>query len=175
MKETTIISGFPGVGKTEFFKDQKYHGRVCLDSDSSNFSWVKDENGNNTKERNPEFPKNYIEHIKSNIGKVDVIFVSSHKIVREALEKEGLNYYLVYPKREDKAEYIKRYRRRGNDENFIQFISANWDGFITDMENETFPFKRELPTRKFLSPIEVNNIREIDSCKKDDNTNEEHL
>lgn len=43
------------------------------------------------------------------------------------------------------------------------------------MENETFPFKRELPTRKFLSPIEVNNIREIDSCEKDDNTNEEHL
>ena len=40
MKETTIISGFPGVGKTEFFKDQKYHGGVCLDSDSSEFSWV---------------------------------------------------------------------------------------------------------------------------------------
>lgn len=41
MKETTIISGFPGVGKTEFFKDQKYHGRVCLDSDSSEFSWMR--------------------------------------------------------------------------------------------------------------------------------------
>lgn len=65
---------------------------MCLDSDSSNFSWVKDENGNNTKERNPEFPKNYIEHIKSNIGKVDVIFVSSHKVVREALEC----YHYVY-------------------------------------------------------------------------------
>lgn len=86
-----------------------------------------------------------------------------------------MNYYLVYPKREDKTEYIKRYRRRGNNENFIQFISANWDDFIADMENETFPFKRELPTRKFLSPIEVNNIREIDSCEKGDNTNEEHL
>ena len=56
MKETTIISGFPGVGKTEFFKDQTYHNRVCLDSDSSEFSWVEDNEGNNTKERNPNFP-----------------------------------------------------------------------------------------------------------------------
>ena len=175
MKQTVIISGFPGVGKSHYFNRCKHIENMCLDSDSSKFSWIKDEVGINTKERNPEFPKNYIEHIKSNIGKVDVIFVSSHKVVREALEKEGLNYYLVYPKREDKTEYIRRYRKRGNDENFIQFISANWDEFITDMENETFPFKRELPTRKFLSPIEVNNIREIDSCEKDDNTNEEHL
>ena len=156
MKETTIISGFPGVGKTEFFKDQKYHGRVCLDSDSSEFSWVKDENGNNTKERNPEFPKNYIEHIKSNIGKVDVIFVSSHKVVREALEKEGLNYYLVYPKREDKTEYIRRYRKRGNEVcciwNILQRITETVRGYSISVliwKMKLFLLKENYPLESF--------------------------
>lgn len=67
MKETTIISGFPGIGKSYFFRNQEYNNRTVLDSDSSEFSWVKDENGNNTKERNPDFPSNYIDHIKENM------------------------------------------------------------------------------------------------------------
>lgn len=155
MKETTIISGFPGVGKTEFFKDQKYHGRVCLDSDSSDFSWIKDENGNNTKERNPEFPKNYIEHIKENIGKVDIVFVSSHDVVRKALEESNVKYVLVYPELIAKDEYIRRYRQRGNDDGFIKFISDNWDSFINDMKNETFPYKKELKEWQYLSSMGV--------------------
>ena len=59
--KTKIISAFPGVGKTYFHERNK---RISIDSDSSHFSWVKDENGNNTKERNPEFQNNYINHIK---------------------------------------------------------------------------------------------------------------
>ena len=58
MKNTIIVSAFPCCGKTYYFENKK--DLVVLDSDSSNFSWIKDENGNNTKERNPEFPNNYI-------------------------------------------------------------------------------------------------------------------
>ncbi len=155
MKETTIISGFPGVGKTEFFKNQEGHGKTCLDSDSSNFSWVKDENGNNTTEKNPNFPNNYIEYIKDNIGKVDIIFVSSHEAVRKALEEANLKYVLVYPELSAKEEYIRRYKERGNSETFISFISGNWDNFINDMKNETFPFKMELEGWQYLSSRKV--------------------
>ena len=38
------------------------------------------------KHRNPEFPDNYIQPIKENIGKVDYIFVSSHKEVRRCFD-----------------------------------------------------------------------------------------
>ena len=74
-KKTTIISAFPLCGKTYF--SQNCGDFVVIDSDSSNFSWVKDSNGNRTSKRNPDFPGNYIEHIKSNIGKVDYILVST--------------------------------------------------------------------------------------------------
>ena len=65
-----VISAFPGCGKTTYYKTWWKHkdnvwkdktvGEVILDSDSSEFSWIKDENGNNTKERNQDFPNNYI-------------------------------------------------------------------------------------------------------------------
>lgn len=155
MRETTIISGFPGVGKSEFFKNQESHGKVCLDSDSSEFSWVKDENGNNTKVRNPNFPSNYIDHIKANIGEVDIILVSSHDVVRQALKEADIKYVLVYPKIDAKEEYIRRYKQRGNNDAFIKFISDNWDEFITNMQNETFPYKKELEKWQYLSSLGV--------------------
>ena len=105
-KKTVIVSAFPACGKSYVFQNQ---GKImtnfsCLDSDSSEFSWVKDSEGNNTKERNPDFPNNYIQHIKDNIGKVDVIFVSSHSEVVNALEDNQLNWVKVVPDVDCKAE-----------------------------------------------------------------------
>lgn len=140
MKKTIVVSAFPGCGKSYAYN---HYGNKfsILDSDSSNFSWIKDAEGNNTEDRNPDFPKNYIEHIKNNIGKVDIIFVSSHDIVRKELEKSKINYFLVYPvnSNEQKNEWLKRFRERGNNEKFIEFISNNWDNFIDDIEQEMFP------------------------------------
>ena len=104
-----------------------------MDSDSSNFSWIKDENGNNTKDRNPDFPNNYIEHIKENIGKYKYIFVSSHKEVRDALLDNCLFFYLVYPDDRRKEEFIQRYKDRGNDESFIQLVDKNWDNWLSEI------------------------------------------
>jgi hypothetical protein len=132
---TKIISAFPGVGKSYY---HKLHPDTTLDSDSSNFSWVKDENGNNTKERNPNFPQNYIEHIKSNIGKYEYIFVSSHKEVIEALLDNCLFFYLIYPDSRRKEEFIQRYKDRGNDESFIELLESKWDEWIYDIEYTRF-------------------------------------
>ena len=131
-----------------------------LDSDSGEFSWVKDDEGNNTKERNSEFPKNYIEHIKNNIGKVDIIFVSSHKQVRQALDEAGIRYCTVYPKDTMLNEWVGRMYRRGNDSKFIQFIIDNWDSFMKEIwyeDNHGFGIHYlgnnaylDLPTLDFL-------------------------
>jgi spore cortex formation protein SpoVR/YcgB (stage V sporulation) len=56
VKKTLVISAFPGCGKSHFFRNNK--DKEVLDSDSSKFDKA-------------HFPKNYIEHIKSNLGKVD--------------------------------------------------------------------------------------------------------
>ena len=141
-KKTVVVSAFPACGKSYVFENQSKISPelTCLDSDSSEFSWIKDENGNNTKERNPAFPDNYIQHIKENIGKVDIIFVSSHKDVVNALEDNEITWVKVVPDRICKEEWIGRFWLRGNDDNFISFISNNWDDF-TDISNDyTYEF-----------------------------------
>ena len=139
--KTIVISAFPGCGKSYVYNNFKDEFEGILDSDSSQFSWVKDKDGNNTKERNPEFPKNYIDHIKENIGKVEVIFVSSHKEVRDCLKLNEIEYVLVFPLLTMKEEFIERFRSRGNDEAFITFISNNWKKFIDELFEEEYPTK----------------------------------
>lgn len=139
MKNTFVISAFPACGKSYCFENHQDKFSI-LDSDSSEFSWTKDENGKNTTNRNPNFPQNYIEHIKSNIGKVDVIFVSSHEIVRQALYENDINTIVVYPSKDMKEEFIRRCKSRGNNESFINFISSNWNRFINEIENEDYGF-----------------------------------
>ncbi len=126
--KTKIISAFPGTGKSYYHNKYK---ETTLDSDSSNFSWRMDVDGN--KVRNPEFPRNYINHIKENIGKYKFIFVSSHKEVRDALLNECLFFYLVYPDDRRKDEFIQRYKNRGNDENFIKLVSNNWEEWLKEL------------------------------------------
>ena len=124
---TKIISGFPGVGKTYY----KQHTNLnVLDSDSSKFSWIKEG------VRHPDFPQNYIEHIQANIGKVDIILVSSHKMVRDALVKNNINFTLIFPERKLKEEYLVRFKERGNNQNFIDMINTNWDNFIDELETQ---------------------------------------
>jgi hypothetical protein len=141
-KDTFVISAFPACGKSYCFRNHQDEFSM-LDSDSSEFSWLKDERDNNTKVRNPEFPSNYIQHIKENIGKVDMIFVSSHEVVRKALYDNGINVIIIYPNKDLKEEWIRRFKERGNDEGFINFLSNNWDNFIDDIEREDYKFLKQ--------------------------------
>jgi hypothetical protein len=143
MKNTRIISAFPGVGKTWLYQHQEQLGITVLDSDSSQFSWIEEG------VRHPDFPNNYIQHIKDNLGKVDVICVSSHDVVRQALKENGLNYTIVYPDWSEKERYINRFIDRGNDVKFIKFISDNWFEFIRDIKRDDFPEHWELPWGDF--------------------------
>lgn len=128
-KYTFVISAFPGCGKS--YCCQAYSDEFSmLDSDSSKFSWILDENGNSTGKRNPDFPNNYIEHIKDNIGKVDIIFVSSHDSVREALDKAKIKTIQIFPRPTMKNIWLDRLAMRKDSEKFIGFIDSNWDEFI---------------------------------------------
>jgi len=139
---TYVISAFPACGKSYCFNNHQDEFSM-LDSDSSEFSWIKGADGKNTTERNPNFPQNYIEYIKANIGKVDIIFVSSHDVVRKALKDNNIKVIIVYPIKDLKEEWIRRFKERGNNEGFINFISSNWDNFIDDIENEDYGFLKE--------------------------------
>ena len=147
-KRAVLISAFPGCGKSTFYnkysvysESQEEQYKDCsnckiLDSDSSQFSWIwKD--GQKTNERNPEFPANYIEHIKENMLTQDIIFISTHESVRNALKEAGLEYTLIYPDGSLKEEWIRRFKERGSSDGFIQTVEENWDTWIDQMEEET--------------------------------------
>ena len=136
-----VISAFPGCGKTTFYNGWRNSGKRILDSDSSLFSWIYDEEGNKTDKRNPDFPNNYIRHIKEHLETTDIIFISSHKAVRDALKENGISYYLIFPRKEAKEEWMCRFKERGNDASFIEFQDTHWDEFINDMVNDTYPTK----------------------------------
>ncbi len=139
---TKIISAFPGTGKSFYSKNNSN----ILDSDSSQFSW------SSPGVRHPDFPTNYINHIKENIGKADIIFVSSHDVVREALEYAKLKYFLVYPNSELKEEYLTRFKERGSPKSFISFINNNWDKFMHELLVENGPcVKIKLERNEYIS------------------------
>ena len=136
-KATRIVLGFPGVGKT--YIKEKYKGTTfkVLDSDSSGFDKTN-------------FPNNYIEYIKSNIGKFDLILISTHEAVRKAVAKSDImNRAIVaicYPAKELKDVWIRRLANRGNSEEFLSLIEQNYDKWIEDIERETVFYKEKLNT-----------------------------
>ena len=149
MKDTKIISAFPACGKTYVFENFK--NKVILDSDSSKFSWVMVAN---QKVRNLDFPQNYIRYIKENIGKADYILVSTHENVRRALEEAGIDFYLIYPDRSLKEEWIGRCFLRGSGEKFCQLIADNWDNWIDGLEEDSKKHKfMKLLNNEYLSHV----------------------
>jgi hypothetical protein len=125
--KTRIISAFPGTGKSFYHK--KYP-ETTLDSDSSFFNWVET---NESKIRNPEWPKNYINHIQENIGKYEFIFVSTHKEVREALLDSCIFFYLIYPDEDYKDLYLDRLKKRGSPPEFIKLLDKSWDEWLREL------------------------------------------
>lgn len=137
---TLLCAAFPGTGKTTMFNKFADGEKIILDSDSSKFS--KD-----------HFPHNYLQHIKNNIGKVDIIFISSHKEVREMLVANNLPFTLIYPDKSLKDEYLARYKDRGNSSQFIELVEKNWDIWIEECENQKGCKHIVLPSMIFISDV----------------------
>lgn len=132
-RQTTIILAFPGCGKTYLKEKLKGSGIKILDSDSSNFD-------------KEEFPRNYINYIESQIGKQDIILISTHEDVRHAVyENDNIMsncaVYICYPELKIKDLLIQRLRDRGNNEKFCKLIEDNYQKWIADIkiENNFFP------------------------------------
>lgn len=165
MNKTIVACAFPASGKTYVYENQDKYGLKILDLDSSNFSWenrkrtedelleekekweseshlecwegIRNKKANEIiKRRNPNFPQNYIDCIKENIGKVDIIFVSCHLDVRKALEENEIDYVNIIPSVHLRNEWVGRCFIRGNDEKFCKLISHNFYNWIESMRND---------------------------------------
>ncbi len=133
--KSLIISGFTGIGKTEFAKNNP----DAIDIDSAT---IHNKTG---------FEQIYIDKIIQNLGVYKFILVSTHRELRDILYATKLQTLLVYPQYGLKNEYIARCLQRGNSYAYAKHVKFIWDECIAELKNEKrFPFI-ELPTGKFLS------------------------
>lgn len=120
MLKLRVVAGFPGVGKSTLFRADP---ASFSDSDSSLFDKAA-------------FPDNYIKHIKSVLETTNrVVFVSTHKVVREALAANGIPYLLIYPDQTLKSDFMQRYKQRGSPQPFLDLMNANFDSFVQECKD----------------------------------------
>lgn len=172
-----IIAGFPGIGKSTA---TKRYPELYIDLDSSMFHWLYDDEGN--KYQDPSWPKNYIDAIKTiafdsednpEFKDSAYIFVSTHEQILNLLKEENIPFVIVAPTIEKKAEYLRRYRDRGNDEEFIKNLDKNFEKFIKSLKNHKKPIlwdrKEDFILHQVLDSHEVyNNILLTEQAMIDD-------
>lgn len=151
-----IVSAFAGVGKTTLA--QKYSSDV-IDLESGNYRWLNSDGTEQSKGTqrvpNPRFPINYLEAIKAANQKYKVVLISQHEVIRKCLDAVKLDYILAYPDMGMKEEFIERYRKRGNNENFIRLISTEWEKWIQALDNVQTHNKIVLQQGQYLTDYVV--------------------
>lgn len=140
VKNTKIYCVFSGCGKTYFNKNEKNKIVLELDKDQSRFL-------------KQDFPNYYIQYVRENIGKVDIILVSSHKEIRDALINNNIDFTLVYPNKNLKEYYKENYLKRGSTQLFVDVMDRNWDNWIDDLKQQKCYEKIELQKDEYLSDL----------------------
>lgn len=156
MYYTVVISAFPGMGKT--YAAKYIEGLKIIDLESSKYKWLKDPHKGRI--INPDFPQNYIEKLKGymEIEEPDVIFVSSHSEVRDALNKAKIPYYLIAPKQRWRDEIVKRYKERGNSDKFCKQLFENWYRYTDSINNETWPIQIKFNADQFINQFLLDDL-----------------
>lgn len=185
MKNTLIISAYTCCGKTYASEHMKNYD--ILDVDVSKFKTIKrlpneeeiekehqrwesslhlmsvEGHLNQFKQQiikvdNPDFPDNFIQYIKENIGKVDVIFVDSDIRIRQWLDKAKIKFITIYPLNNCLPEWVGRMYLHDYPDIIIRNKINGWN-------HETYHFKEPYGDRLIrFSYGEYISERLIDDC-----------
>ena len=112
-----IICGFAGIGKSYVARHKAKW--VDLESTPFNKDW-----------------ETYVRVAKHMYDSGYHVMLSCHKELREELHESGIYFTVVIPDKADKAEYLRRYKERGNDEKFIKLFEDNFEKFIDEIVDE---------------------------------------
>lgn len=136
---TTIVSGFPCIGKTT---NAKLFPLIFRDLESSEFHWLNGD-GHTI---HPAWIGNYINSIKAldKSGMYYTVMVSSHAEVREAMAKAGIRYTNIYP--EDSPEMLElitqRAIKRGSTKEFVDNLRENYSDWVRSMAEDPNALRR---------------------------------
>lgn len=125
-----FVWGFPGIGKSSF------HSRLrIIDADCERFKFTAPEDAIHDlhtpeiaaySRRDPAYPQNYLDYVRA--VDADMVLLNCHVNLLNMLDSESL--LLVYPSAALKEEYLRRYRQRGDNWTYIQYMETAFDGIV---------------------------------------------
>ena len=143
-----IIAGFPGIGKTSL--SGKYNNIIDLDETRFVFLNLTEEDKKQgyLRKYDEDYPMNYYNIIMEMTRRYDAVLIGQSKIL-DVLNEKSIDYILVYPEEHLKQEYLDRYRQRGDSENYLSIMDANWNYYITELDKDRHK-KIVMTTGKYL-------------------------
>lgn len=145
-----IFAGYQGIGKSTLAKENI----AVIDLESGNFWIPKTEDDYNSDEpelvRSEDWYKYYINIAKHLSDQGKTVFISSHKVVRDELNKRNITFGVICPSPIIKDEWLERLEKRFNQthlekdfkawQNAVQMFDEN----INDLLSEKNTFQIEV-------------------------------
>lgn len=130
MKSRILVLAYMGTGKTELAK----HNSNVIDLDFQDFKYIYDKSirdlplekrkgSVSLRTENLEYPNNFIEAVAEELNKGKIVVSPFIDHVFNSVDKSDLKkdtkIILVFPMQNDFKEYVDRFKKRGNSEEFI--------------------------------------------------------
>jgi len=151
-----IIAAYAGSGKTTLANThpEKYTDFVCMP-----YKYILPEDGDPDEagKANPDsilqgdWPYNYIDAIQAKMQKDKHLLIPTDLFVLMLLQSKNIPYILIYPVRNAKEVYHRRFINRGNTEKFIKIFISGWEDRITALEQDTFGRHIVLHANEYLT------------------------
>ena len=150
-----FIYAFTATGKSTISK--KYSN--VIDMESTLYKYIgsskEDETlkGTTNRKLNQEWPENYFKALKEVENKYDYILISDD-ICNKFLIENNYEYWWIYPQMDLKDEYLERCKKRGNNNEFINWYSKLWEEWITNCKNDKNASRHiELQSNQYLEDV----------------------
>ena len=138
-KKGVIVCGFFGIGKssvTQYRPDVKF-----FDLDAKYFI------------KQPGWEKIYVECAIALKNEYDIVCLKSSDKVMNLLNKLNEKYYLVYPNRYAKRDFMERAIKNKYSREWIENFFSRWEQYIEEVEQEDSANKIVLQNGEYLSDI----------------------
>ncbi|KID96475.1 K+-dependent Na+/Ca+ exchanger, partial [Metarhizium majus ARSEF 297] len=117
-----IICGFPGIGKTDLAKKPLLvpHYRIIEEDSSVCLGY----------HGNANFVAEYCKELENTCQRNTIVLASTHQKVLDELFGRRLPFVMIYPRREEKDEWIARLQSRGSSDALVNLVRNDWDALF---------------------------------------------
>ncbi|MGI5842211.1 MAG: hypothetical protein ACOX6H_02830 [Christensenellales bacterium] len=138
-RKGVIVCGFFGIGKSSV---NKFRPDVSFyDLDAKHFV------------KQPGWEKVYVECALALRERYDIVALKSSDKVMNRLADLDEDFFLVYPNRYAKRDFVERAIKNGYSREWIQNFFAKWDEYLEEVEHEEHANKIVLQNGEYLSDI----------------------